>query len=149
MFVHKRTLLLSLPMLAGALDRRRAEPSRARSDRESGAHRCDHHSHARRTLRRRCKSQASRTGPAPIAAPIPTTYKNRAQIRTRSGASSSRTASVAVEARDGRQVKNIGTDVIENGRKRWASTRARVKPRQLRSTISPKRQLNGTRRRMN
>ena len=69
-------------------------------------------SRRRANFSRRLESRVRPTGRASIAAPIPVTYRNRAQIALNLGGLIA-DGFIAVEAKDGQQVKNIGSDIIK------------------------------------
>jgi hypothetical protein len=111
MFVCKRTLLLSLPILAGALIG--AEPNRLGSEELSKAARTDAITiPTPGELFAALEKPGKPNWTSAYRGPIPTTYKNRAQIALNLGGLIA-DGFIAVEAQDSQQVKNIGTDVIK------------------------------------
>ena len=111
MFVHKRTLLLSLPILAGALIG--AAPNHLGPEQMAKAAQTDAITiPTPGELFAALEKPAKPNWTGAYRGPVPTTYKNRAQIALNLGGLIA-DGFIAVEAQDGQQVKNIGTDVIK------------------------------------
>ena len=111
MFVRKRTPLLLLPILVGALVG--AEPNHLGPEQLAKAARTDAitiPTPGELFAALQKPSKPNWTGA--YRGPIPTTYKNRAQIALNLGGLIA-DGFIAVEAQDSQQVKNIGTDVIK------------------------------------
>src|SRR5438477_11353604 len=111
MLVRGRTALLLLPITAGALIG--AQPTKLAPDQMAKAARTD-----AMTIPTPGELFAALQKPGKpnwtgaYRAPIPTSYKNRAQLALNLGGLIA-DGFIAVEAQDSQQVKNIGTDVIK------------------------------------
>ena len=111
MFVRKRTLLLLLPVIAGALIG--AQPNHLGPEQLAKAARTDAITiPTPGELFAALQKPGKPNWTGAYRAPISTTYKNRAQIALNLGGLIA-DGFIAVEAQDSQQVKNIGSDVIK------------------------------------
>src|SRR5213079_176477 len=111
MLVRGRTALLLLPIAAGALIG--AEPAKLAPDQMAKAARTDTITiPTPGELFAALQKPGKPNWTAAYRAPIPTTYKNRAQLALNLGGLIA-DGFIAVEAQDSQQVKNIGTDIIK------------------------------------
>jgi hypothetical protein len=111
MFARKRALLLSIPMLAGALVG--AEPNHLGPEQLAKAARTDAITiPTPGELFAALQKPGKPNWTGAYRGPVPTTYKNRAQIALNLGGLIA-DGFIAVEAQDSQQVKNIGNDVIK------------------------------------
>src|SRR6185312_6149877 len=111
MLVRGRTALLLLPIAAGALIG--AEPAKLAPDQMAKAARTDAITiPTPGELFAALQKPGKPNWTGAYRAPIPTTYKNRAQLALNLGGLIA-DGFIAVEAQDGQQVKNIGTDIIK------------------------------------
>lgn len=111
MFVCRRTLLLSLPIIAGVLIG--AEPNHLAPEQLAKAARTDAITiPTPGELFAALQKPGKPNWTGAYRGPIPTTYKNRAQIALNLGGLIA-DGFIAVEAQDSQQVKNIGTDVLK------------------------------------
>ena len=111
MLVRGRTALLLLPIAAGALIG--AEPAKLAPDQMAKAARTDTITiPTPGELFAALQKPGKPNWTGAYRAPIPTTYKNRAQLALNLGGLIA-DGFIAVEAQDSQQVKNIGSDVIK------------------------------------
>jgi hypothetical protein len=111
MLARKRSLLLALPMIVGALIG--AEPNHLGQDQLAKAARTDAITiPTPGELFAALEKPGKPNWTGAYRGPIPTTYKSRAQIALNIGGLIA-DGFIAVEAQDSQQVKNIGTDVIK------------------------------------
>jgi hypothetical protein len=111
MLVRGRTALLLLPIAAGALIG--AEPAKLAPDQVAKAARTDAITiPTPGELFAALQKPGKPNWTGAYRAPIPTTYKNRAQLALNLGGLIA-DGFIAVEAQDSQQVKNIGSDVIK------------------------------------
>lgn len=111
MLVRGRTALLLLPIAAGALIG--AEPAKLAPDQMARAARTDAITiPTPGELFAALQKPGKPNWTGAYRAPIPTTYKNRAQLALNLGGLIA-DGFIAVEAQDSQQVKNIGSDVIK------------------------------------
>jgi secreted protein with Ig-like and vWFA domain len=111
MLVRGRTALLLLPIAAGALIG--AEPAKLAPDQMAKAARTDAITiPTPGELFAALQKPGKPNWTGAYRAPIPTTYKNRAQLALNLGGLIA-DGFIAVEAQDSQQVKNIGSDVIK------------------------------------
>src|SRR5207247_2261892 len=111
MLVRGRTALLLLPIAAGALIG--AEPAKLAPDQMAKAARTDTITiPTPGELFAALQKPGKPNWTGAYRAPIPTTYKNRAQIALNLGGLIA-DGFIAVEAQDSQQVKNIGADIIK------------------------------------
>src|SRR5438552_9033873 len=111
MLVRPRTALLLLPIAAGALIG--AEPAKLAPDQMARAARTDAITiPTPGELFAALQKPGKPNWTGAYRAPIPTTYKNRAQLALNLGGLIA-DGFIAVEAQDSQQVKNIGSDVLK------------------------------------
>jgi hypothetical protein len=114
MFVRRRTLWFSLPILAGTLIG--AEPNHLGPEQLAKAARTDAITiPTPGELFAALQKPGKPNWTGAYRGPIPTSYKSRAQIALNLGGLIA-DGFIAVEAQDSQQVKNIGTDVIKLAR---------------------------------